>query len=184
MPNAMSALSPETPAPDFKLSLLATPANATAASAGGPGFDGGEFWLKQALGKGTVVLAFFKISCPVCQYSLPFFDRLARLLEPRGVTVVGVSQDDEQNTALFRRTLGVSLPMALDVNGYAVSRAYGLTNVPTVFEISPAGRIEASIVGWSKSDIEAIYSRHMPATAEKTAPLFSPSEQVAEFRPG
>jgi peroxiredoxin len=165
--NSMSALPPGSPAPDFNLPLT----------------SGGEFRLKQALIKGPVVLAFFKISCPVCQYSFPFYDRLARLLEPIGVTVVGISQDDEQNTATFRRTLGLSLPIALDANDYAVSRAYRLTNVPTVFEISPEGQIVACVVGWSKSEIEAIHARHMKPEA-KAEPLFHPNEQVAEFRPG
>ena len=129
------------------------------------------------------MLAFFKISCPVCQYSFPFFDRLARMLEPSGVAVIGISQDDAQNTAMFTRSLGLSLPIALDANGYAVSRAYRLTNVPSVFEISPDGQIVASIVSWSKSEVVAIYTRHMKAEV-KAEPLFRPNEQVAEFRPG
>ena len=166
MSNPWSALAPGSPAPDFKLPLL----------------EGGEFWLKQALGDGPVVLAFFKISCPVCQYSFPFFDRMARLLKPLGVTVAGISQDDAQNTGLFRRNLGLSLPIALDANGYAVSRAYRLTNVPTVFDVSPDGTIAASVVSWSKAEIEAIY-RHRAAAARQE-PLFGADEQVAEFRPG
>ena len=178
--NAMSnpwSAQPGTPAPDFKLPIA----------------GGGELWLKQALTHAPVVLAFFKISCPVCQYAFPFYDRLFRLLQPKGVAVFGISQDDEQNTAMFRRTLGLSLPIALDVKGYAVSRAYRLTNVPTVFEISPGesakaaagtvGQITAGIVGWSKSETEAIYRRHAAAGAAQE-PLFRPGEEVAEFRPG
>jgi peroxiredoxin len=167
MSDPFSALPPGTSAPDFNLSLL----------------GGGEFRLSQALTSGPVVLAFFKISCPVCQYSFPFFDRLARLLKPQRVAVVGISQDDEQNTALFRRTLGLSLPLALDNKSYAVSRAYRLTNVPTVFDIAPEGPIVASIVSWSKAELEALYRRHV-AAAGKPEPLFQPGEQVAEFRPG
>jgi len=178
--NAMSnpwSAQPGTPAPDFKLPIA----------------GGGELWLKQALTHAPVVLAFFKISCPVCQYAFPFYDRLFRLLQPKGVAVFGISQDDEQNTAMFRRTLGLSLPIALDVKGYAVSRAYRLTNVPTVFEISPGesakaaagtvGQITAGIVGWSKSETEAIYRRHAAAGVAQE-PLFRPGEEVAEFRPG
>ena len=143
---------------------------------------------------GPLVLAFFKISCPVCQYAFPFYDRLFRLLQPKGVAVFGISQDDEQNTAMFRRTLGLSLPIALDGKGYAVSRSYRLTNVPTVFEVSPepaagasaagaVGQITASVVGWSKSETEAIYHRHAAAGGQQE-PLFRPDEEVAEFRPG
>jgi peroxiredoxin len=181
MTDNLSTLPPGAAAPDFKLPLLAAPA--TAASAGAPAAGGGELWLKQALTKGPVVLAFFKVSCPVCQYSFPFYDRLARLLGPRGVPVFGISQDDEQNTTLFRRTLNLTLPLALDASGYAVSRAYRLTSVPTVFEISPESRIVVSVEGWSKAEIEAIHARHMKGEG-KAKPLFRPNEQVAEFRPG
>jgi peroxiredoxin len=174
----MSALIPSTSAPDFKLPLV----------------GGGEFSLRQALAKGPVVLVFFKISCPVCQYSLPYFGRLAS----KGVSVVGVSQDDEQDTARFLRTYDVGFPAARDnEHRYAVSAAYGLTNVPTAFEVGGDGKIVASIVGWSKAEVEAIYARHLDhgtkgrPTRRQSAPsgdpgmpLFKPGEEVAEFRPG
>ncbi len=161
----MSALAAGTPAPDFKLPLI----------------GGGEFSLRQTLAKGPAVLVFFKISCPVCQYSLPYFDRLARALAERGVSVVAISQDDEPNTLLFLRTFGISLRTARDDDGYAVSAAYGLTNVPTVFEINGDGLIAASIVGWSKSEVEEIYARHL---APEGRPLFQTDEPVAAFRAG
>src|SRR5580765_2401694 len=46
-----------------------------------PGFslkalDGKEYSLTSLLERGPVVLAFFKISCPVCQFTFPFLQRL------------------------------------------------------------------------------------------------------------
>jgi len=164
----MSALVPGASAPDFKLPLI----------------GGGEFSLRQTLAKGPVVLAFFKISCPVCQYSFPYFDRLAQVLKDKGVSIVAISQDDEENTARFMRTYGVGLPTACDdKHGYAVSAAYGLTNVPTVFEIASNGQIAASIVGWSKAEVEEIYAKYLGHDAARL-PLFKSGEQVADFRPG
>jgi peroxiredoxin len=164
----MFALAPGASAPDFTLPLV----------------GGGKFSLAQALAKGPVILVFFKISCPVCQYSLPYFDRLARALENKGVSVIAISQDDEANTARFLRTFGVGLRTARDdEHGYAVSSAYGLTNVPTTFEITSEGKIAASIVGWSKPEVEQIYARYIDRDAARL-PLFTPGEQVAEFRPG
>jgi peroxiredoxin len=164
----MSALTPGASAPDFRLPLV----------------GGGEFSLKQMLAKGPVVLAFFKISCPVCQYSLPYFDRLAQALKNKGVSVVAISQDDEENTIRFMRTYGIGLPTARDnEHGYAVSAAYGLTNVPTFFEIAGNGKIVASIVGWSKAEIEEIYARYLDHGAAGLS-LFKPGEQVADFRAG
>ncbi len=164
----MSALIPGASAPDFKLPLIGA----------------GEFSLRQALAKGPVVLVFFKVSCPICQYSLPFFDRLAHALEKTGVSVVAVSQDDERNTLQFMRTFGVGFPIARDnEHGCAVSAAYGLTNVPTAFEITSDGKIAASIVGWSKAEVEQIYARYLDHDAA-APPLFKAGEQVADFRPG
>jgi peroxiredoxin len=164
----MSALMSGASAPDFKLPLV----------------GGGEFSLRQALAKGPAVLVFFKISCPVCQYSLPYFDRLAQALAGKGVSVIAVSQDDEENTARFLRNFGVGLPTARDnERGYAVSAAYGLTNVPTAFEVAGDGKIAASIVGWSKAEVEEIYVRHLDHDAA-SLPLFKPGEQVADFRAG
>ena len=52
----MAALNAGVLAPDFTL----------------PTVQGGQVSLRQALAKGPVVLVFFKVSCPVCQYALPF----------------------------------------------------------------------------------------------------------------
>ena len=59
--STMVALSPGTAAPQFEL----------------PAIDGTKFSLKDALARGPVLAAFFKISCPVCQYAFPFFDRIS-----------------------------------------------------------------------------------------------------------
>jgi len=127
---------------------------------------------------------FFKISCPVCQYSLPYFGRLAHALAGKGVSVIAISQDDEEDTARFLHTWGVAMPTARDnEHGYAVSAAYGLTNVPTAFEVGVDGKIAASIVGWSKAEVEEIYARHLDHE-RSGLPLFEPGEQVADFRPG
>jgi len=97
-------------------------------------FDGKQFALKDALARGPVVLVFFKVSCPTCQYALPFYERLFKAYKNHQVTLVGVSQNDAQDTAAFAREFGVHFPLLLDESSrYPVSNAYGLTNVPTIF---------------------------------------------------
>ena len=56
----MAALDRGTTAPDFSL----------------PTIDGKQFSLREALTHGPVVAAFFKISCPTCQYAFPFLQRI------------------------------------------------------------------------------------------------------------
>jgi peroxiredoxin len=164
----VSALKSGTKAPTFELPLM----------------GGGRFSLQAALAKSPVVLAFFKISCPVCQYAFPFYERLARAQDSK-VQVVGVSQNDEADTHNFAKEYGVAFPIALDdTYKYPVSNAYGLTNVPTVFEIAQDGVIALSCVGWEKAGLEEIYHRHAVSANIQAKPLFSPTEQVADFRPG
>src|SRR4030095_4899581 len=57
-------------------------------------FDGKEFSLAGSLKKGPVVLAFFKVSCPVCKFTFPFLERLCQRYKSDNVTLLGVSQDN------------------------------------------------------------------------------------------
>lgn len=163
----MKALDPGIKAPKIELPLL----------------GGGKFSLAESLSKGSVLLAFFKISCPICQYALPFIDRLSKRVG-KGLKVIGVSQDDAKSTEIFRKEYGVSFPIALDeLDKYPVSNAYGLTNVPTFFLVSEDGKIEQTIVSWSKAELEDIDKAYRDGM-NAASPLFPASEQVADFRPG
>jgi hypothetical protein len=46
-----------------------------------PLLDGGETTLRDLISNGPALLAFFKVSCPVCQMTLPFLDRIEALLD-------------------------------------------------------------------------------------------------------
>jgi peroxiredoxin len=165
----MTALTSGTPAPDFTL----------------PTIDGGKFSLHEELARGPVVLAFFKVSCPTCQYALPFLQRIFKAYASRNVTIVGISQNPSQDTAAFLQKFGVTFPVLLDdPNNYLVSNAYGLTNVPTISWIGQDGEIEISSVGWVKKEIEEINIRAAASSSKMVAPLFQPSEQISEFRAG
>jgi peroxiredoxin len=149
------------------------------------GLDGTKFSLRDALKKGPVLAAFFKVSCPVCQMAFPYVERLFQAYGKQGkVTVIGVSQDNAADTRAFNREFGVTFPVLLDEKNYAVSRAYGLTNVPTLFLVSTAGEIETSIVSWSKADMEQLGSRLAQINALPPAEIFRRGEKVPDFRPG
>ena len=167
-PHDMQALSAGVKAPDFKL----------------PAVGGAPFSLQSALSKGPVVAVFFKVSCPVCQYTFPFLERLHKAYGDRTVTIVGISQDDERNTSSFLRQYGVTFPTLLDGSGYPASNAYGLTNVPTWFLIRQDGEIEVSSVGWVKQDVENLNQRLSVMGQAAPAALFQPGEQVRDFRAG
>ena len=150
-----------------------------------PTVDGKHVSLREALEKGPVVLAFFKVSCPVCQYAFPFFERMYQANRDASVTVIGISQDNARDTASFMKEYGVTFPVALDdPKDYAVSNAYGITNVPTLFYIEPSGNIEVSSVSWSKADVEAVNEKLAALRQQPPAVLWRKHEDVRDFRAG
>ena len=165
----MAALNAGVLAPDFTL----------------PTVQGGKVSLGEALAKGPVVLVFFKVSCPVCQYALPFIERVFQANRAANVTVLGISQDKARDTKEFLREYGGTFPVALDdPANYKVSNAYGLTNVPTIFYVASSGEIEVSSVGWSKRDVEAINQKLAEHRDQPAAPLWRKGEEIQDLRGG
>lgn len=165
----MGALSSGVLAPEFKLTTT----------------DGRTVSLKEALRRGPVVAAFFKISCPVCQMTLPYLERLFKAYPSEQFTLLGVSQNDKNDTLSFAGEYGITLPLAMDPSEkYAASNAYGLTNVPTIFFIGTDGSIELSTVGWSKADFEELNRRLAKLAGVAPKPLFKPGEDVPDFKAG
>jgi len=147
--------------------------------------QGKKFSITEELGRSPVVLAFFKVSCPTCQYALPFLERLYKAYGNRSVTLIGVSQNNAKDTGAFVRQYGITFPIVLDdTNTYPVSNAYGLTNVPTIFWIAQDGEIEISSVGWVKAEFEQINRKIAEIGKLAPAPVFRPGEDVRDFRAG
>ncbi|MFY9560483.1 MAG: TlpA disulfide reductase family protein [Terriglobales bacterium] len=165
----MAALSAGTKAPDISLTAV----------------DGKAFSLQNALKRGPVVAAFFKVSCPVCQYALPYLERLHKSYGDQKITIVGISQDDKRSTNAFLKEYGITFPTLLDdPNGYTVSNAYGLTNVPTWFLIGQDGEIEITSVGWVKQEMDDLNRKLAEFQKAPLPPLFKPGEDVRDFRAG
>jgi len=150
-----------------------------------PTIDGQLFSLKDELRRGPVLLAFFKVSCPVCQFALPFVERIYKAAAGKNVTIVGISQNDKKDTQAFIKQFGLSFPVLLeDTKSYDVSNAYGLTNVPSLFWISPDGEIRVSSVGWVRKDLEEVNRTAAKSNGNIAPQLFQPGEQIPDFRAG
>ena len=166
-----------------KMTTLA--AGATAPDFTLPAMDGKQFSLRAALARGPVVLAFFKVSCPVCQFALPFIERIYEAHGRDNATIIGISQNDRKETAAFVKEYGLTFPMLLDdPKTYPVSNAYGLTNVPTIFWIAQYGSIEISSIGWLRKDVEEINLQAAQLDDATLVPVFRSGEDVPEFRAG
>lgn len=140
--------------------------------------------LSAALRKGPVVAAFFKVSCPVCQFTFPFLERLHKAYSDAKLTFWGISQDNARDTREFSDEFGAKFPMLIEEDGYPVSNQYGITNVPSIFLISPDGNIQVSSSGFSKADLERIAAEAARASGKPAQPLFKPGEVVPDYKPG
>ncbi len=155
-----------------------------------PGFslkalDNKEYSLNTLMERGPVVAAFFKISCPVCQFTFPFLERLYKRYGGDGATFLGISQDDAKASQKFAKEYGITFPILLDdENGYVVSNAYGLTSVPTIFLIDSNGTVKVSSMGFDKKDLETIAAHLAERRKISLAPLFRPDEVVPANKPG
>jgi peroxiredoxin len=145
------------------------------------GVDAKQYSLKELRGNGPVVAAFFKVSCPVCQFTFPFLERLYKTY---GGTFLGISQDDVRASQEFARECGVTFPIAVDDKGYPVSNAYALTMVPTIFLIDTDGTTKISSMGFDKRELESVAAEL--AAKRKLAPtaLFRAGENIPAHRPG
>ena len=115
-------------APSFKLTGLDEPRDRSTI-----------FWPR-----GPALLAFYKISCPVCQLTAPYLERLAA---NNAIQVIGISQDDAGATRGFMQRFGVTFPTLLDLSSedYPASNAYGITSVPSLFLLERDGTIARAI---------------------------------------
>jgi peroxiredoxin len=149
--------------------------------------DGKKRSLHEALAKGPLLAAFFKISCPTCQYTFPFIERLYQQLRSAGarnIQVWGICQDNASHGLRFAKEYGVTFPILVDDEPYETSREYGLNYVPTLFLIALDGRVEITSDGFAKADLIAIQKWLAGHFSVKPPALFRPADGVPEFKPG
>ncbi len=102
-----------------------------------------------------VLVAIFKVSCPTCQFTLPFLERLSR----ERVQIVGISQDDAAATKAFAAHYHLTFPILVDASPYPVSSGFRVTSVPSMFLIREDGIIEWESAGFIRTEFEELGHR-------------------------
>lgn len=136
--------------------------------------DGRDLRTTSLASSGAFVLVFFKASCPTCQLTFPFLERIH---EERGtqVRIIAVSQDDAAETQEFIERFNIRFEVVLDEHPFDVSNAYGIENVPAIFVIDEERKIQLSDYGFSKATL---------STIAQPLELFKPNDGLPAIRPG
>ena len=131
----------------------------------------------------ATLLFFYKHDCPTCDVMAPVVQRIGNALHEAGLRVLGVSQNDDIETAAFIERHGFTMPNALDVE-LTVSEQYGFDAVPAVVLTANDGTVLSSFEGFSKADVAAL-ARSAAERCGTTVPdIERPGETLPDWRPG
>jgi cytochrome c biogenesis protein CcmG, thiol:disulfide interchange protein DsbE len=118
----------------------------------------------------VVVLNFWATWCPPCVEETPSLEKFAAQTQPLGVTVIGVSVDqDRAALEKFVSDYHLSYPVALDPQRMLAAR-YGTFQFPETYIIDRNGRVAEKIVGpidWQDPRIISFVKSLAPEAARR-----------------
>jgi peroxiredoxin len=122
---------------------------------GSKGLTGGNLTLSSFRGS-VVVLQFIEASCPVCQKTVPFMEKLYGEYAKKGVVFIAIAGPWDSPGAVgeFIQRYNSSLTYVYDSTG-VVFQKYGVKAVPTLFVLSKGGTVTSSYVGAPSYDVIA-----------------------------
>ena len=88
-----------------------------------------------------VVVEFWATWCPPCVQSIPHLNKLHRTWKDRDVVILALTDEPPEMVAPFVRQHKIEYPVGMNSRS---DRDYGITSIPHVFVIDPAG-----LVVWS-----------------------------------
>jgi peroxiredoxin len=116
-----------------------------------PGFTlqqlpSGKLSLSQFKGQ-VVVVNFWATWCPPCIEETPSLEQFATQMKPDGVTVIGVSVDEDPKALEnFVQHFHISYPVARDPSA-ALANSYGTYKLPESYIIGRDGHVAEKIIG-------------------------------------
>lgn len=141
-----------------------------------PGLDGIDRPVVGAAG--SCVVGIGHSDCGTTRLVLPYLVRMHARRGP-GTAVILVLQDDSTDARELVSEHGLDFPVLLEADPYPLSRELGLTTVPTLVLVGPAGVVESVSEGFRRSAIEDLALR-----LGAPAPFLAPGDQAPALRPG
>lgn len=118
--------------------------------------DNGKTITARNFGGKLLILNFWASWCPPCVEEAPSMETLATLLGPRGLVVLGVSEDEDPKAYKeFLEKFRVTYPTARDPTK-AIKTSYGTIQIPETYLIDANGRVVEKIVSSTNWSSEAM----------------------------
>jgi len=134
-----------------------------------------------SFGDGPVGLFFYKVTCPTCQLAAPTMDAFERGFPGR---MIGVGQDPEPALEAFGRRYAMGIRSLEDAPPYAVSAAYDIVSVPTLFLVGEDARILESVGAWDRQGFNRVAEAMAELTGADPVVVSSPDDGLPAFKPG
>ena len=126
----------------------------------------------------------FKTTCPTCEFTWPYLERLRESAGPTGLRILAVSQDPPDKAAAFNARLGSRVETAFDLQPWPTSDRLGVDTVPSFFRVTADGRLADTAVGFSRDKMEGFAQRAAAAAGKPYEKLFRPGDQALSTKAG
>ncbi len=133
-------------------------------------------------GEGYKLLVFYKVTCPTCQLTLPFVEKLYNLYGHK-ITFWGVAQDPDHAVHDFTKTYGLTFPQLIDYPDYQTSVDYNVEVVPTIYLINPEGYVDFVSYSFVKSELKRL-NENLASLSEQAPEDIFAGHNVPELKPG
>jgi len=133
---------------------------------------------------GETLYVVFKTTCPTCELTWPYLERLRQSAGPSGLRILAVSQDDPTKTEAFNRRLGSSVETIYDPQPWTASNRLGVSTVPTFFRVAADGTLAETADGFSRERLENLARRAATLAGKPYEKIFRPSDQAPATKPG
>jgi peroxiredoxin len=137
-----------------------------------------------AVPRGESIVAVFKTTCPTCELTWPYLEKLRGIGDGRGLPILALSQDDPVKSRDYAARLKTRLDTAYDPDPYPASDALGVTNVPTLFRIGADGLVAETIVGFDRERMRSLARRSAAIAGVAEVELFPKGDPAPPFKPG
>jgi len=98
--------------------------------------------------------------------------------------IIGIGQDPEPKLEEFSALYGMSFPSIADLPPYAVSDAYGIEAVPTMYLIKPDRTVVDAAESWDREGLNRVSMRLAELAGKEYRAISEHGDGMPPFRPG